>query len=50
MNVTEEEYILLDAARVCQQALGRICRKPDDYGCVIFVENRYRNILSLLGN
>ncbi|KAH0570449.1 DNA repair helicase RAD3 [Spironucleus salmonicida] len=48
LDISEDEYMEFDALQITQQAVGRICRKSSEYGCILFVESRFKPVVRML--
>jgi DNA excision repair protein ERCC-2 len=43
-QIKESEYLIFDAMRQCAQCVGRVIRKKNDYGLMVFADKRYAHI------
>jgi len=40
-QIKESDYLIFDAMRQCAQCVGRVIRKKNDYGLMVFADKRY---------
>ena len=40
-QIKEADYLIFDAMRQCAQCVGRVIRKKNDYGLMVFADKRY---------
>lgn len=43
-QIKESEYLIFDAMRQCAQCVGRVIRKKNDYGLMVFADKRYAHV------